>query len=149
MVQIPEQQQYLAKLLGYQYTIIHKPGKDNKVADALSRQPDPIAAQFLAISQVQFELLDDLRAENSTLAFFKELYAAMTQDADKFCDYEIREGLLVCKGKLAMDPTSPLVQQILKEGHSTLLGGHGGIQKTTARVSRIFTWPGLHKDVKK
>ena len=43
MVQTPGQQQYLAKLLGYQYIIVYKPGKDNRVADALSRQPDPIA----------------------------------------------------------------------------------------------------------
>ena len=89
VVQTPEQQQYLAKLLGYQYIIIYKLGKDNRVANALSRQSDPIAAQFLAISQVQFELLDALRAENSTSAFFQDLYAAMTQEADKFRDYEI------------------------------------------------------------
>ena len=37
VVQTLEQQKYLAKLLGYQYTIVYKPGKKNRVADALSR----------------------------------------------------------------------------------------------------------------
>ena len=73
----------------------------------------------------------------------------MTKKADKFRDYEIQEGSLVCKGKLVMDHASPLIPQILRECHSTLLWGHGGIQKTTARVFGIFIWPGLHKDVKK
>ena len=48
-----------------------------------------------------------------------------------------------------MDPASRLIPQILQECHSTLLGGHGDIQKTIARVAGIFIWPGLHKDVKK
>ena len=37
VIQTPDQQKYLAKLLGYQYTIVYKPGKDNRVVDALSR----------------------------------------------------------------------------------------------------------------
>ena len=36
VIQTPEQQKYLAKLLGYQYSIVYKLGKDNRVADALS-----------------------------------------------------------------------------------------------------------------
>ncbi|KAL6550581.1 hypothetical protein OROMI_021069 [Orobanche minor] len=32
-----DQQNWLAKLMGYQFTILYKPGKDNRAADALSR----------------------------------------------------------------------------------------------------------------
>ena len=74
VVQTPEQQKYLAKLLDYQYTIMYKPGKENRIADALSRQPKDTIAQFLAISQVQFDLLDLLRAENVSSPFFLTKY---------------------------------------------------------------------------
>lgn len=37
IVQTPEQQVYLSKLLGYDYSIQYKSGKTNIVADALSR----------------------------------------------------------------------------------------------------------------
>jgi len=37
VIQIPEQQVYLLKLLGYDYTIHYKPGSTNVVVDALSR----------------------------------------------------------------------------------------------------------------
>ena len=64
----------MAKLLGYQYSIVYKPGKENHVADALSRQPDEFMAKFLALSQVHFSLLDSLRYENSTSTFFLTIY---------------------------------------------------------------------------
>lgn len=50
VIQTPEQYHYLAKLLGYHYTIVYKPGKDNRVADALSRKPSDIIANFCAHS---------------------------------------------------------------------------------------------------
>ena len=36
VIQTPEQHYYLSKLLGFNYTIVFKPGKENSVADALS-----------------------------------------------------------------------------------------------------------------
>lgn len=40
VVQTQEQQFYLTKLLGYDYEIIYRTGKSNRVADALSRQTE-------------------------------------------------------------------------------------------------------------
>lgn len=37
VIQTPEQQYYLAKLLGYNYEIVYKPGKNNAAADAYLR----------------------------------------------------------------------------------------------------------------
>lgn len=36
----PEQQKFMVKLLGFEYNIVYQSGRDNKVADALSRKDD-------------------------------------------------------------------------------------------------------------
>lgn len=46
VIQTPEQQHYLSKVLGFVYTIVYRPSKDNRVADALSRKDtDNISAK--------------------------------------------------------------------------------------------------------
>ena len=35
-IRTPEQQNWVAKLLGYDYEIVYRPGRENLVADALS-----------------------------------------------------------------------------------------------------------------
>ena len=105
--------------------------------------------QFLAFIQVQFHLLDEMRLENLNSPFFLTLYQSLHNEPDQNGDYEVHDGLLLYKGKLLLDHNSPLVQQVLHKCHTTLIGGHGGIQKTTAKVCASFTWEGLKHDVKK
>lgn len=40
VIQTPEQQFYLNQLLGFQYDIVYRTGKSNKVTDALSQQEE-------------------------------------------------------------------------------------------------------------
>lgn len=40
------------------------------------------------------------------------------------------------------------MEPLLQEFHSSPLGGHSGVKATLARLSAIFYWPGMHKDVK-
>lgn len=49
VIQTPEQQRYLAKLLGYDYTIQYKPDLTNMVADVLSRVPAPPSLMLLSV----------------------------------------------------------------------------------------------------
>ena len=100
VIQTPDQQKYLVKLLGHQYTIVYKPGNDNKVADALSRQPKLLPAHFLALSQVSFDLFELLRHENKTSPVYQNLYSALAANDSQFVDYDMREVLLLHKGRL-------------------------------------------------
>ncbi|RVW13399.1 Transposon Tf2-8 polyprotein [Vitis vinifera] len=59
-----EQQKWVAKLLGYDYEIIYRPGKENSVVDALSRRPNSPLLNPIFISQVS--LWDDIRKAAAT-----------------------------------------------------------------------------------
>ena len=78
VIQTLEQHHYLSKLLGFNYTIVYKSGKDNMVANALSRvegeqnidSPVLVAYQlmvsdgiYFALSTISSTLLDSLRTE--------------------------------------------------------------------------------------
>ena len=53
VIQTPKQQLYLARLLGYDYSIQYRTGKANSVADALLRIHETSTAQLLTlISQI-------------------------------------------------------------------------------------------------
>ncbi len=58
----PQQNKWLAKMLGYDYEIIYKKGKDNRVVDALSRQFEE-ESTLLAISLPIPEWIEEARRE--------------------------------------------------------------------------------------
>jgi len=58
----PQQNKWLAKMLGYDYEIIYKKGKENSVADALSRQFEE-ESTLLAISLPIPEWIEEARKE--------------------------------------------------------------------------------------
>lgn len=66
VVQTPEQQMYLARLLGYNYSIQYRSGKANTVVDAVSRIPEPIVRQFLILTEPHFVFLQELKRELQT-----------------------------------------------------------------------------------
>jgi len=62
------QHTWVSKLFGYDFTVEFKPGKQNAVADALSRRDeDKEDISVRAISMPELELFADLRRELSTL----------------------------------------------------------------------------------
>ncbi|KAH9322658.1 hypothetical protein KI387_017297, partial [Taxus chinensis] len=54
-----EQQKWVSKMLGYDFEIIYKKGKDNVVVDALSRKDESVEALLCAISILQEDWIED------------------------------------------------------------------------------------------
>lgn len=148
VIQTPEQQFYLSKLLGYHYDIQYKPGKTNTVADALSRCQEPHVAELNVLSTPQFLFIDDLRKELSSDVDYQTKCQQVAVDPSLAPDYTVSNGLLLHKGRIWIPSTSRFKALLLKEFHETPIGGHAGVVKTLKRLSANFCWPAMRQDIK-
>nr|KYP52382.1 Transposon Ty3-I Gag-Pol polyprotein [Cajanus cajan] len=128
--------------VGYDFTIEYKPGKDNVVADSLSK------SFYMAWSQPQFQILPKLRTAIAVDLKLKFVMELCLSDQPPSPHYSVHDKLLYWKGRLVISDDHALIQQLLYEFHSSLLGGHAGYSRTLARVTAQFYWPGMQKDVR-
>eukprot|EP00253_Pinus_taeda_P031027 PITA_31027 len=142
----PQQNKWLAKLLGYDYEIIYKKGKDNRVADALSRQFDE-ESTLLAISLPIPEWIEEARREWFSHPGLSQLISQLQADPNSTKGYSWQDDILHYKDKVVISPTSTFKSRILAELHSSPIAGHSGFQKMYARTKGSFFWTGMKKDI--
>ncbi|GJW25283.1 ty3-gypsy retrotransposon protein [Tanacetum coccineum] len=127
VVQSPEQYKWASKLLGYDFEVHYKPGKENRVADALSRIEE---SQLLSLSTPIFPWLQELREYYTNNPEGRDFVSRVAQQVDALPVITFTRRL-----------------KLLNEFHSTTIGGHSGITATIKRISGSFSWPRLRKDV--
>ncbi|GAU26218.1 hypothetical protein TSUD_354400 [Trifolium subterraneum] len=141
VIQTPEQQFYLAKLLGYSYEIVYKPGPQNRVADALSR------VHCLAFTVPHLDFITTFKQQLLQDDEFQQLLAQVQRQPHDHKDFKVIDGLLFFKGKLFLPSKSPLKQTLLEEFHSSIIGGHSGVHRTYGRLQENVFWHGMQSDV--
>jgi len=148
VIQTPEQQYYLTKLLGYDYQIAYKPGTSNVVANALSRIDTDHDSTLLILSYPHFDFMTQLRQSLQSSPDFQQMRDSILRDPSAYPDYRIQDELIICKGSIWLDSRNPFIQTLLSEFHSTPLGGHLGVAKTLHRLQANFVWSSMRDDVK-
>ena len=147
-VQIPEQHRYLIRLLGFEYSIQYRPGRENGVADALSRVAEEEAkASLYLLSIPQFSFIADLKHELTTHPEFLTLLEKICKDSAVASEYQNENGLILHKQRIWLPTGSSFIPLLMEEFHSTPTGGHYGVQKTLQRLQENFTWNSMRSDV--
>jgi len=137
VVQTPEQQYYLSKLLGYTYEIVYKPGAANRVADALSRVNES-SPQMMGLTVPQCELVAKIQEAYNSDSTLKQLYQSVLCWPEEHPGFKIVKGILLYHDKIYISDQSPLKQVLLEEFHATPIAGHAGIHRTYGRLSDNF-----------
>ena len=136
-------------MLGYDFEIIYKKGKQNVVADALSRKDEDVEAFLCAISIIQPDWINQAREEWKNDEEVRALIRKLQQDSSTSDTFSWQNDSLWYKDRLYLYKNSQLKQNILMELHTSPLGGHSGFLKTYHRVKKEFFWDGLKSDIQK
>lgn len=124
----------LKVLLGYTYEIIYRSGKENTIADALSRVPgSPVLNQ---ISTPQVTLWNDIKKAAQDQPYMERIAKCAELNLGK--PYMLKDGLVFYKNRVVVPPGSSIMKQLISEFHDTKLGGHSGNLRTFTRLSQQF-----------
>lgn len=99
-----DQQNWIAKLLGYRFTVLYKAGKDNRAADALSRIYDDGELNSLVFFPQWLDgknLADGIESD----PYLQKVQADIIRDPFSRPGYEIVDGKLFFKKRLVIPAT--------------------------------------------
>ena len=125
----------------FPYIVKYKKGKENVVADALSRK------NTLLLTRLEFHVLglDEIKELYPSDPYFGSIFAKCSIERG-FDDFYLHKGFLFKRNKLCI-PDSSLRKLLLEESHSGGLMGHFGRDKTYAMLSTHYFWPRMFCDV--
>jgi RNase H-like domain found in reverse transcriptase/Integrase zinc binding domain len=150
-IQTPKQQQFLSKLVGYDFSIKYKLGTSNAAANALSRVHEtdnnsPTEA-LMALSKPLSLDFGCLHTEFLQDDHTKQIIHGLGDSPSNWPNWTYTDGLLRNKGRLYLLTSSSLIPALLADYHSSPLGGHSGFLRTFKRLAPYFLWKGMRTAV--
>jgi hypothetical protein len=144
------QSRWLEFLSEYDFDIKHIKGKENKVADALSRKVHELHATIITMYQTDIKR-KIMKAANADLQY-KELVAMLQQGKmlQKVDNYKLGiDGILLRKNRLLVPNVQNLKHMIFHETHNVPYEGNPGYQKTIVEIKSHYFCPGMKKEITK
>ena len=141
-----DQQNWEAKLLGYNFEILYKPGKENRAADALSRRVE--GAYNSLVSFPAWEEGYQLLQEADKDSIFQKIKVDVGKDPLSRPGFAIQNGILYYKGQLVISSTSKFIPLLLQEFHGTRTRGYSGYYRTDRLAANLY-WVGMNSTVQR
>lgn len=140
------------KLSEYDYTMVHRAGKYNQCADALSRieheekETEEMDTNHEAKNN---RVLAVTRAQNRAQGQKEKLTTSADQTTGSISMHveEDSSCKIAQEVKLLTDPDD--IKAVLVAFHDKPLGGHQGVFKTLRNIRKQFNWKGMVRDISK
>ena len=142
-----EQQKWASKLLGLNYSIEYRPGKDNRVADALSRIPGQEEILELQLTAPLTIDREELAVQVAQDVVLQEIIKAVQEGREGTESYSVKDGLLMKDNRLIIPEKSPFIPALMRQFHDSTIGGHEGVLKTFKRMAREVLWKNMRSDI--
>jgi hypothetical protein len=121
------QQKWVRKIQAYDFDIEFVKGKNNAVADALSRRPS-----IFSMSGMSVDWKEHLIVEYAKDQFACQLFDGKIQDDN----FRVINDLIYYKGRIFLVPGSALKAKILHACHNSPVAGHQGIRASVRHTGR-------------
>jgi hypothetical protein len=131
--------------MGLQYKIIYKKGKENVVADALSRVGHMMVLQTL--DEVEPLWVQEVINTYVTDEEAQELLAQLVLHSPNEQGFSVHQGVIRKGSQIWIVQNSALRTKIIYALHDNAIGGHSRSMATYHRVKKLFWWKGLKNDV--
>src|ERR1700678_2157013 len=130
----------------YDFGISYIKGKENVVADALSRRPRIFSLVTLKVS-LREHVLTQLLGDSWYLKVTSNLQSGRRIDP-KYEGYNLEtDELLRYQGRMYILENGDIRSIMLKEAHRSLYCVHLGVKKMYIDMKKIFFWVGMKRDV--
>ena len=141
------QARWIERLMPFSLDFQYISGKDNIVADALSRYPYLHLNTVTTISAHLAGLIQRM----ALAAQQDEDYQTLVRHIKNFSsmDYRIEGGLLTTsKGIIRVSQDETLRTLLISEAYDLRIAGHFGAARTLEKLQRYWEWQGMREDVK-
>eukprot|EP00253_Pinus_taeda_P030964 PITA_30964 len=133
-------------LSGFDFEIKHLKGKENRVADALSRKVQCLCK--LSVSKWRNSLFEQIKAAANQDAEYQQIKQQVQQSDNESLQqgYTLdNAGMLYFNKKLYVPNSNNLKNLILDEFHTSHYTGHPGYQKMVTALRKDYFWPRMKK----
>ncbi|KAL0461879.1 UNVERIFIED_CONTAM: Retrovirus-related Pol polyprotein from transposon.6 [Sesamum latifolium] len=138
------QQKWISKLLGLDYEIHYRKGKDNIATDALSRRDQ---GECVAITVIIPNWVTDVQKSYEKDEELLPILQVKTVKDSTYPSYSLQGGILRRNHMICVGKCTELREQIIRSLHDSAIGGHSGINGTYQQLKSMFYWPKMKEDV--
>ena len=143
------QHRWREKMAEFDMEVVYDLGKNNVVADALSRRSDHAQLEASVVTR------SSCRADTTLMQMIRAGYTSdpkcvsiLNRESHTIRrGTEIRDGIIYMNGKIHVSNNSDVKTKLMHEAHDSAIAGHLGVNKTLELLQRTYHWVNMAKDV--